>query len=73
MVCVRCHKWLRGISKIQANDTNYCVGCFASELRTCPFYLVLNHGSFELMGDGWPAREELLLLTAIERYSLADA
>jgi hypothetical protein len=67
-ICCHCHKRLRRQTYICVNRVTYCVGCFAVALPQCDYYRVIGNDNFELIGDGWSARSELLLVSAIEKY-----
>lgn len=49
---------------------HYCVGCFAVVGPECESYQVISHGAFEVVGGGWPAKDDLLMLEAIQKYLL---
>ena len=68
MICINCQKWLRNQTKVKTETDYYCVVCFSKVLPSCTFYQIIGHDSFDVLGSGWPARHDLLMLMALEKY-----
>lgn len=63
--CDVCKKDVSKVTKILANECDYCVGCFASLDDVPEKYHVINRLNFPIFDSDWTAEEELLLFEGL--------
>ena len=63
--CDICKKDVSKVTKILANDSDYCLGCFANLDETPDKYHVINRLNFPVFDSEWTAEEELLLFEGL--------